>query len=69
MPFDMKWMVQDFKKYLARECDFEQEADNARKVAMMFENNPSVLVILDVSLALYVLECHKCITMKMADKI
>ena len=49
MPFDMSWIVKDFRKYLARECDFVQEANNAERVAAMFENNPNVLVILKIA--------------------
>lgn len=63
MPFDVKWMVQDFKKYLARECDFVQEADNAKRVATMFENNSSVLVMIDIAEAPYTSERHRCTIM------
>jgi len=32
LPFDMQWLLTDFRGYLKKECDFREEADNARRV-------------------------------------
>jgi aarF domain-containing kinase len=44
LPFDMMWLLNDFRGYLQKECNFKGEAANAAKVAEQFTYHNRVYV-------------------------
>jgi len=44
LPFDMTWLLNDFRGYLRKECSFLGEAENCIKAQESFAYNPKVFV-------------------------